>query len=138
MKTSYYSLTVKYNALQANQVQEHHYQSFMQYNSHKGLDVVCHAFEQDKKGRLHLHGIIYAPFHLYIRKFLLPGYHVRIDPLYTLSDLNRYLSYVGKCQTRFKKQELSILMQTHLENFQCPIEVKDPLDKSTDECLFDI
>lgn len=132
----YYSLTVKFNATRAHQVQEYHYQSFMQYNRSKGLDVVCYAFEHDKMGRLHLHGVCFIPGHVYIRKFLLPGYHIRIDKIKTIADMNRWMKYICKEQLKSKKKELYTVIKQHIEDFHCPLENEDPADNSTDEYLF--
>lgn len=73
---------------------------------HKGI-YCSHTFEKDSISRLHLHGHFMARkgilLSLYKKKF----FHIHVDPLSTIEDVNTWISYINKSSEQEWFKQLS-------------------------------
>lgn len=72
----------------------------------KKLANVTHwSYEKDKRGRLHIHGIIESPDYVKYRTYQHPQFMVHIKPLRTKADKDAWMDYCQKDQDILEESE---------------------------------
>ena len=89
----YYSVTVKKNS--GLPIRED-YENWLYNAMINGLHIDYYLYEIDKKQRLHIHGIATGRKNLYKKRFMLEGYHQKIDKIDSNEDLVRWMRYIEK------------------------------------------
>lgn len=74
---------------------------------HKGI-LVEYVFEEDKLNRLHIHGMMLGRKGLFLSKFRKPFWHIHIDPLVSLADIENWTKYIHK------SNNVSVLKRNHI------------------------
>lgn len=82
------------------------YEHILEQWRKRGVEVHQNVYESDSLRRLHCHGTISIPGHLY-RKLLTnyPGYHVLLKPIDSLKDLLDWTHYIEKYYVNKYEQE---------------------------------
>lgn len=103
MSQQYYAITIKYIRQGAFMSEAELLAKFASIvDRYKGMPKK-YTFEQDSMGRNHLHGLFTARKGIRLNLCKTPYYHIHIDPLKTLIDVETWLNYIDKDQNGFNQ-----------------------------------
>lgn len=101
MSILYYAITIKYIRKGSFLDESELLSKFaMVADRYKGK-IMKYTFEKDSMGRNHLHGIFVARKGIRLNLCKTPYYHIHIDPLKTLIDVQTWMDYIDKDQNGF-------------------------------------
>lgn len=90
-KIRVYGFTYKYNMKGAELVTEEDYQTILNRLNSKGT-VIDVQYEKDKKGRLHIHGVVEFKKSTPLFKSMCPfGFHSHFEEIYDIGGWQKYM-----------------------------------------------
>jgi len=100
-----YAVTIKNIKMDSEPTKIETYQVYLEMlRKHRGIEHESH-FENDSRGKIHLHGIFSARKNLKVDLFKKQFWHIYITKLETQDDHHRWLTYIRKDMDPLKLQQ---------------------------------